>query len=122
MRRETIMENIRRIGAFYRFPEAWMQERDYIRPDKQEVDLLFTGCGKLLDIGGAPRDGLSFVFVPEDEYNECLTWALNTGKAFTYQNDGKPVIKLTGISTAVKSFGFMDYVGYHWHVNVKEDK
>jgi len=120
MTRKTIMDNIRRLAAFYCLPESFTDEKEIIRPDVDEVTLLFREYGRLLDINGAPRTGLSMIFVPESEYDEVLKWAKNAGKNIIYENDGRPIV-VEGHEPIVtaRAFGFIDNVGYMWDVKIK---
>lgn len=114
MTAETINKNINRLYQFYNVDESG---RSSFEGHFEPKDLL-EAYGRILDWNGAPKSGLSILYLPRDEYLEMEQWLASTYKQAIYVREESTHIDNHGQILqhhVPASFGFL-HDGYYWHI------
>ena len=108
MTAETINKNINRLYQFYNVDEGRRDSFD----GWHEPKFILQTYGRILDWNGAPRSGLSTLYLPPEEYHEMEGWLASVPVQMIYQYEDNPHI---GHTNRPASLGFL-WDGYQWHI------
>lgn len=119
MTKKSFLDNYQRVCDFYKITLPGKM----ILQDEEPCHSLVTMYGHILDLCGAPNDGVSILFLPTDDYKELLTYAKSNYTAFFETNaySKEDVKRITSVHPEISNnlpranFRFTNN-GYKWGV------
>ena len=107
MTKESIIKNLKRLISFY-------ENDDYLSGIKfiETPSGLLDTYSRILDVNGAPRSGLSILYLFGNDFSEMKTWAEKEAEDFKFFDSNR-------VGFILPQYFSFSYSGYYWVVYQK---